>query len=716
MERLRFVSLDRRLIPTTFLFGMSVVLLGMSLSVQAAAAVGQAPAVTLAPLDCMARGLTPPDAQNRLAVSLPFYQPSLDRSQVDSVVRNWQQNAIVPPENGLTLWSYWNDQPGAEGPLSPVAWNISDFTGFAPQGPLVQVQRGRQNSYGKSGVQFDGRRAGMWMSSQDPDFRLFNGAGSINVGCWYYSAPLPRLFASPDHQLDVSFDIGIGFDDSTPNEVAQAYFALIARNRQADCQAPRQCEFTLAVEVYTRDPKYATEERVHSDHTGTLQNLIAQTGLDSANWLTLMGDSIHHQTQPFDSNRVHFRISPAQFRRVLQSVATSVHNDPNLVPSLEPADYDLTLLNVIGEINVVSTAGHSRLGMNVSNLRVTSVIGHQAMGAPWGHVGEGSGVVFRNSDNSIQLFKGEIGQGAANKTVLSAGPALGDPVGHFAAAAPRVVYRDNNRAIREIFRYNGQWTEWNLSAALGAAQAYSDPRTFVDSEGLPHVVYRDMAGDIHEFYMDAGGWHRTNLSTESVPARPRPALGAMAYVANGAPRIVFRTVDNGIGELYYQNGQWRQWDMTALAGPGAFVQSDPQGFADIGGLPRIVYLDSAGHLHELRGGSGGWTHTDISQLTGAPKGMGNPMGFVAGNAARVVYRGEDGRILELVDWNGQWLLNDLSATRGALKANADPMGFVDAKGVARIVYRGYDDTRKVQDDENMLHELFYSGQWLHRDL
>ncbi|WP_046655504.1 hypothetical protein [Lysobacter capsici] len=59
----------------------------------------------------------------------------------------------------------------------------------------------------------------------------------------------------------------------------------------------------------------------------------------------------------------------------------------------------------------------------------------------------------------------------------------------------------------------------------------------------------------------------------------------------------------------------------------------------------------------------------------------------------------------------------MSATRGALKANADPMGFVDANGVARIVYRGDEDMQAQASDDNMLHELFYSGgQWLHRDL
>ncbi|MFQ6312641.1 hypothetical protein [Lysobacter capsici] len=94
-----------------------------------------------------------------------------------------------------------------------------------------------------------------------------------------------------------------------------------------------------------------------------------------------------------------------------------------------------------------------------------------------------------------------------------------------------------------------------------------------------------------------------------------------------------------------------------------------------------------------------------------------PDGICRRQRGRVVYRGEDSHIFEPVDWSGQWLLNDLSATRGTSKANADPMGFVDANGAARIVYRGDEYMQPQASDDNMLHELFYSGgQWLHRDL
>lgn len=754
------ISLQRRM-PLTFLGAcMFTLIIGLCPAASARAAEAQ-PLVTLAPLDCMAYGLTPPNAQNQLGPSLPFYQPRVPRAQIDSVVSkpiaSPTGNSKFPQFNHFKLWSIWFEPEEQAAALRPVmSWNIGEYTGFNPPGPLSQVQRGFTDSYGRSGLQLDDGRLGMWMNSLDPDFRRFSGTpanvndghGSMNAGCWYYPpAPLAKLFPTAAHQFDVAFDVGVHHDGSSKNDwlpngtitdgSAQAYFQLIARNRQPYyCEPPpprapgepvpppKVCDFSMTVEFYTRDPQYATKQYVHGDTSGTLTHPIAQTGLmepkDQAHWIRRMDNSMVYKTSaPFHS-RVHFRMSSSQFRAVLEAVA-SHRADPNdRLPeiSLNPLDYDITLLNVNGEIHDSNAVpGHAQLGMSVSNIRITSVLDHSAAGAPAGYIGDGSAVVFRNSDNSIQLFQGEIGQGAADKVVLSAGPALGEPVGYFAAAAPRVVYRDTHRAIREIFRHNGQWTEWNLSAALGAADAYSDPRTFVDSANMPHVVYRDMAGDIHELYMDAGGWHRANLSTESVPARPRPALGAMAYVASGSPRIVFRTVDNGIGELYYWNGEWRQWDMTPLAGPGASVRSDPQGFADTNGLPRVVYLDSAGDLHELRINNGAWTHTDLSLLTGAPKGLGNPMGFVAGNAARVVYRGEDGRIIELVDWNGQWLLNDLSATRGALKANADPMGFVDANGVARIVYRGDEDMQAQASDDNMLHELFYSGgQWLHRDL
>jgi|GEM_PF-6734555 len=590
---------------TSLTFLKPCVLIAMCLSAGAVAAETQ-PAVTLAPLDCMAYGLTPPDAQNQLAPSLPFYQPRVPRAQIDSVigkpVASPTHHLMNPRFNHFKLWSFWFETVGQEAPLQPMtSWNIGQYTGFNPPGPLSDVQRGFTDAFDRSGLQLDGGRVGMWMSSLDPNFRRFNGTGehvndghgSMNAGCWYYpGVPLAKLFPTAAHQFDVAFDVGVHHDGSTKNDwlpngtvkdgSAQAYFQLIARNRQPyyctpstppapgePTPPPKVCDFSMTVEFYTRDPQYATKQYVHGDTSGTLAHPIAQTGLmepgQQAHWIRRMPDSMVYQThapfQPLSPSgelRVHFRMSSSQFRAVLEAVAGYRAKPDDQFPeiSLNPLDYDITLLNVNGEIHDSNAAsGHAQLGMSVSNIRITSVLDHTAAGAPAGYIGDGSAVVFRNSDNSIQLFQGEIGQGMADKTVLSGGPALGEPVGYYAAASPRVVYRDTDRAIREIFRHNGQWAEWNLSAALGAAQAYSDPRTFVDGANMPHVVYRDMAGDIHELYMDAGGWHRANLSTESVPARPRPALGAMAYVASGAPRIVFRTIDNGIGELYYWNGQ-----------------------------------------------------------------------------------------------------------------------------------------------------------------
>ncbi|RDD81056.1 hypothetical protein DVJ77_13940 [Dyella tabacisoli] len=692
--------------------------------------------VTLAPLDCMATGLIPTDANGQLPPSLPFYQPSVDGTTIDQVA---QSSPNAAPYNHFTV----RDNTMNAGLVPITSWALNTYTGFAPSGALASSQRGHVDSFSRSGVQVSGANAGLWLNSMDPAILMYSGSNSLNVGCWYNIPPYAKLFPSLSHELDVSFDTGVAKDgatDGSGNKAhAQAYFQLVAVDTRK-CTVPTvvnnmtvyiPCTFTLAVDFYaTPGSLDAAGPSVFFDSTHTIQGPIAQTWLSSSfptTWLHSKPDSIPFQSVLF-SGHEHFRITASEFVNVINAVIAQVTKQSSpLSPSpyenlsTNPLDYEIALLNVNGEvydpcvdqshIALCSSSNHGQLGMSVSNFRVTSTLDHQASGSPSGFNGASPMVLYRDNSNSINVFSSDLNGTPTTQTILASGTAAGDPAGYVAAGASRVVYRDTSRHLREIFFQNGTWSEWDMSKYLAAPDAITDPKPYVAGDGWPHLVYRDAGGHIDDFYMDTTGWRLQDLSAASQANPPGTEQNPpMGYVAGGASRVVFRDINNQVVEIYFFGGAWHQWLMTGISG-APIADSDPQGYADTDGLPRVVYRDIGSkdvgsHIHELRMNSSGWQHTDITLAAGAPSAAGNPMGFVAGNAPRVIYRGVDGHLHEIVWWSGAWVHNDLSLVRGALSVVDDPRGFVGSDGIPRIEYKGPD---------NQLHELYYSAGWIHRD-
>lgn len=666
--------------------------------------------VTLGPLDCMPVGLAPMDATGSLPPSLPFYQPYVDSTTIDQVVQGPSQ----PVTNRFTVLDRW-DQGSPQ--LVPItSWAMGTYTGLSNSAPPSSYQRGHIDQYGYSGVQIFGNQVGLWLNSMDPAVQLYAGSNSLNAGCWYNAPPYAQLFPSMSHEVDISFNAGVGSDlstDAATKTVTLAYFEFILVDESGcyvDAAKTHRCTFTYQVTYYSRDPTSANIQSVHTDDTNTTSFPIAQTtiasGKTSSNFLPWLHDaSIGFQSQPFPSTTtVHFRVSTSDFVNVLNALASSGQPGYSNI-SKNPMDYRIALIGVNGEMAPAANA-HGQLGMSVSELRVTTIIPHHASGAPAVFNDSGSRVVYRDGAN-IKLFSSDLSGGANALQNLASGHAAGDPAAYFAGNAARVAYLDTSQHIREIFEQAGTWSEWDMTASLGLVNAYSDPKIYVDTGGAGHVIYRDIIGDVHQLSLDASGWHHLDLSSGALPNAPTPAIGApMGYVSNGVPRIVYRDINNQVVELYFYDGVWNQWQMTGLAGsPPAY--SDPQGFVDASGSPHVAYRDIAGHIHEFYMDSAGWHHSDITSLTGATPALGNPKGVFAGDAHRIIYRGTDNHLHEVVWWMNAWIHNDLTLTRGALPLVSDPVEFTGSDGVVRLEYVGSD---------SQLHEFYYGSGLLHRDL
>jgi hypothetical protein len=656
-------------------------------------------------------GLAPIDSSGNLPPSLPFYQPSIDQTTIDQVV---ESPPNFPTYNGFTVWDTWDE--GNPSLVAIESWPLGTYTGLTSTATLSSYQRGHTDQYGYSGVQVLGSNVGFWLNTMDPTTQLFNGSNSLNMGCWYNAPPYAKLFPSLAQEVDVSFYTAVANDLSTGGTATSrlAYFEFVLEDESGDCyinlSAKTKCKFTYQVVYYSPKPGDANTQQVHTDSTNTTSWPIAQTTTNSTSWLhaATPNDSISFQARPFyPPQLVHFRIDAGDLVNVLNAVSSAAASQQSGYTNLSknPLDYAITLIGVNGEVDPAAGA-HAQLGMSVSGLRVTSTIPHHATGSPTAFNEPKPGVVYRDGPN-INLFTSNLSGDPNTLLNLVSGSAAGDPAGYFANNIARVVYRDSNQHIREIFEQGGAWSEWDMTTSLGLSNTGSDPKPYVDASGSGYVVYRDLVGDVHQLSLDSSGWHDVDLSAISSPSAPTAAIGTpMGYVANGVPRIIYRDTNNQVVELYFFNDIWNQWQMTGVAGSAA-AYSDPQGYVDSSGYPRVVYRDNAGDVHEIRMDSAGWHHTDITSLTGAAAAQGNPRGIVVGGAPRVIYRGTDNHLHELVWWTNSWVHNDLTQTRGAIPLLSDPFEFTGSDGVVRIEYVGSD---------NQLHELYYSSGWLHRDM
>ncbi|WP_295943968.1 hypothetical protein [uncultured Xanthomonas sp.] len=638
-------------------------------------------------------------------LTLPFYQPHVDSSSIDLVVTD----IAFPESNRYTLQDHWSSSP--KSPLIPIThWRMSEYTGLATA-DLAGTQRAHLDSYGKSGEQMIGRWAGFWMNTQNDPTPLANGSLSTNVGCWYQSPPYARLFSNIAQVLDVAFDTGIEHVSASGGAHSQAYFQAIVTDTGGRCDD--KCAFSISVGYAGPDMTGAMQEVTIRDDTGTTTLPLVNAGLDAPRWISRMSDSMHFRTGTFAPARVHFRLSPSQLILMRNDVARTFGAYQKL--SLNPLDYALTLLNVNGEVydpckaNAGSCTGTSpsQLGMSVGNIRVTSVIPHQATGTPATLAGEEPLIVFRNDAGELLDFSAELGPEGPMLDRIGTQLTTADPSATHANGVQRVYFLDGNRHIFEAFRTNASWQLWDMSAAFGLADAYSPPRAYTPSDGMTRVYFRDVSGHVHEVRLTSTGWTTRDLTTATQATNLPAALGSpIGYQADGADRVVYRGVGNQLIELFLWNGNWQAWNMTTTpeAVPAA---ADPTAFVDPEGSARVTYRDINGALHMLSAASTGWHDTDFEHMPGFVPALGSPSGFLMNGSTNLLYQGVDHHLYRVVLVDGQWVSEDMSLVDGAVSLASDPAGYTDAYGTPRIAYVGND---------GQLHEFFWQKDWLHRDL
>jgi hypothetical protein len=729
-------------------------------------------AVDLDALDCLPIGLVSPSANP----SLPFYQPLVDGTTIDDVVQT------MPGTNRFNVYDQWVAEvspsptmcnpsplvtPWMTGPV--LNWVIGEYTGWWPGTSYADFQRGQIDAYAQSAVQVLGSGVGLWLNSMDvsatANFEAQNGTNALSMGCWFGHGPLAAVLPSGESQLDVSFDAEVNYDGSVGDGGVLAYFDMIL----FDCSGDPACASGIGHSGLNIQVGFYGDvgvDNVHSDKAGTGATplYIASTNLgQSSAWFTNLGASwqagpcvagICNNTQPavacsrnvecprpvFGRQHFHFRMSRDQLANIVSAVRIQAQKDDKddkddrPPPSLDLASYGIGTLNVIGEAYDPckdlcgqrichrdakgNPIDHAQLGMNVSNLRVTTTIPHRAASVPFGFNSAGSPIVYRDGQSS-QIFEFDDGTGTAPfaRSLVDNHRATGAPMGFVAGYAKRVVFRGDDNHVYQAVNWDGKWQPiLDMNSVPGVPLADGDPYAFNDSGGGAHIVYRGTDDHLHDIWLDMAhmSWHHTDISGSSgVPVTDDP----MGYLHASTLRVVYRS-NNDIYEAFASDpaGPWVQWNMTEYVAGAVATASRPKGALDPSGRPHVVYRDRLGDVHDLLMDASGWRDIDITSRTGATPALGSPMPFVGDSALHIVYYGKGndpnlgGHVYELKCEEEKWAPpKDLSAAaRGALPLSTDPMAFVDANGVSRIEYKGND---------GQLHELLYSGnKWLHRDL
>jgi hypothetical protein len=164
-----------------------------------------------------------------------------------------------------------------------------------------------------------------------------------------------------------------------------------------------------------------------------------------------------------------------------------------------------------------------------------------AAGEPTGYFGQTPRVVYRASNDHLWELSIDVPTGVWQAFDMAAIPnaplAMGDPHGYF-EQTPRVVYRGANASIHElsIDGASGVWQAMDMIVATGAPAPADEPRGY-SGGGTPRVVYRDRQDHIQELWLDSTGWQAYDMTT--VP-NARAMAGAPAGCADSVPHVVYR--------------------------------------------------------------------------------------------------------------------------------------------------------------------------------
>ena len=671
------------------------------------------PAMAATPdFTCLNTGFLP----NKVTPSLPFYQPNVQPQDAGSIVKVW------PDVNRFNVVNGWNSSPTTQ--LTGVkSWWSGIYSAVPYQGAnAVLMQWGTQDAYGHSAELVQGKTVGLWLNSMDSDLKLSQqgGSGSMNMGCWYNLPPYAPLFTDTNSAVDISFNASVGLDGSMGNQAhTQAYFNMSVRDRQ--CVAVHgnaDCGLNINVKIYNPSASYANFFSIFPDTTGTAPFEIVDSGIDSPSttqpWFVKMADSAGYQTRPFQNAHFHIQIPASGFAALLKQARTTL---PNI--SLNPTDYDILTLNVIGEgydpchdasqTMTQPCTQHAQLGMAVSGFRVTATIPHQALaGGATLYNDWATRVAFVGLDQSIYVMSWNPQTGSYSAPFTVGTKAVSPPFGYDAKNATRMLYLDSKRHVHESF-YTTSWQDWDMSGVMppnvpqSNILAASNPFAVLDASGYPHVIFKTDDGHLHDIVMTEKGWVASDLTalTHADPAASSPS----GVYAQNALRVDYRTASNRMIELALVNGKWLAYGISDAAHVDS-VAGDPVTVRDRINQTRLFFPGSDGILRSIYlDASGAW----LTKKLPSAKTVGRPAVYTLNNMTAAVYLDTNGDIHQLADNAGIWSDVDLTSTvNGALPAVNNPTAVVGLDNIPRIIYTASD---------KKLHEFQWrNAQWYHRDL
>ncbi len=677
---------------------------------------------------CLATGFLP----DKTTPTLPFYQPFVQPANAPALFKNAPSyaggaNPFKMADNQFTLYNGFNNQAPLLGVSSWWSGNFSGIPYRGADGNLMQAATA--DSYAHTTMADQGNLVGMWLNSMDTDTHLAQqaGSGSLNMGCWYNTAPYASLFLDPTATVDVSFQASV-FKDSTtgPDAHGQAYFDMIVRDRTCHARYPNDgCGLNLTLDFYTPahtdatpDGSYALYQNIFPDTTGEASTpmLIAQSGIDRPSWFQKAPDSAGFQKAPFLLKNFHIQITPGGFSSFISSAKTQWPSLQHL--STNPADYDILTINVIAEgydpCRVSNSAAsiaaanagtacpqHVQMGMAITNFKLSPSVPHQPAG-PVSSFNSWASIAFVNTKHLINTMSWNPGTASymAPVAVGTALSATNKAEAYKWGDAPRVLYLDANKHIHESYYVGGKWYDWNMSGTL---QAASDPAVTLDNTNVPHVVFQSTDGHIHEFTPVSNQWvHRDITALTNAPAAAAGGAPTVTFAQN-AVRLDYRTTTNHVVELFYYQNKWNAYDITAPSG-AALANSDITSFVDNLGQQEVLFKNLDGNIATIHlSNNGQWLYRVVTL-----KPTGSIHGF-AGAQSYLTYRDSNQHVHVITGTtNTGWADSDLFNVDGAVTATADPIGFTDANNLSHIIFMGTD---------GKYHGYLLQGQtWYFRDL
>ncbi|WP_225823629.1 CAP domain-containing protein [Streptomyces naphthomycinicus] len=245
-----------------------------------------------------------------------------------------------------------------------------------------------------------------------------------------------------------------------------------------------------------------------------------------------------------------------------------------------------------------------------------------------------------------------------------AADAVGDPSTFvWGGSQQHVFYRSKSGAIKHLFWdapsnkvYADDWT----AKANVAADAASDPSTFVWGNAQQHVFYRSAGGAVKHLFWDAPS---NKVYADDWTAKANVAADAVGDPStfvwgNAQQHVFYRSAGGAVKHLFWDAPSNKVYadDWTAKANVAADAASDPSTFVWGNAQQHVFYRSTGGavkHLFWDAPSNKVYAENWTAKANVAADAVGDPSTFVWGDAQQhVFYRSNSGAIEHLF-WNAK---------------------------------------------------------------